>query len=98
MAALTQGTDYFVRRSATDGATELIIYTVATVDDGDTLTVTLANYGINNFLACDGYIHTTTDSVIVAEAPTTAVSSGVLTITVGGSTDNKKRTYRVVGV
>ena len=49
MAALTEGTDYFIRRSATDGATELIIYTVATVDDGDTLTVTLANYGINNF-------------------------------------------------
>lgn len=98
MAALTEGTDYFVRRKATDEATELLIYTVATVDDGDTLTVTLSDYGINNFLGASGFIHTTEDSVIVAEAPTTAVSSGVLTLTVGGSTDNKKRTYTVLGV
>ena len=98
MAALTEGTDYWVRRKSTDGATELLVYTVNTVDDGDTLTVDLTSYGINNFLGANGYIHTTEDSVIVAEAPTTAVSSGVLTLTVGGSTDNKKRTYTILGV
>jgi len=98
MAALVEGTDYWVRRASTDGATTLAIYTVATVDDADTLTVTLADYGIDAVLGVDGYIHTTTDSVIVAESPTTAVSTGVLTITVGGSTDNKKRAFRVLGV
>ena len=98
MAVLVEGTDYFIRRASTDEATTLAIYTVATVDDGDTLTVTLANYGIESVLAVNGYIHTTTDSVIVAEAPTTAVATGVLTVTVGGSTDNKKRAFTVLGV
>lgn len=79
-------------------ATELVITASNTTDDGDTIAITLADYGITTFLACDGYIHTTEDSVIVAEAPTTAVSAGVLTITVGGSTDNKKRTYVVKGI
>lgn len=98
MAVLVQGTDYFIRRASTDGATTLAIYTVATVDDGDTLTVTLTDYGINNLLGVDGYIHTTTDSVVVAEAPETSVTTGTLTITVGGSTDNKKRAFRILGV
>jgi len=98
MTALTEGTDYFIRRKSTEGVTELLVYTIATVDNGDTLTVDLTNYGINNFLGANGYIHSTTDSIIVAEAPTTAVSSGVLTVTVGGTTANKKRTYTIMGV
>jgi len=100
MGALVEGTDFFVRRLGGEGATEVIVYTIATVDDGDTIALTLADYGIatDGFLACDGYIQSTANSIIVAEAPTTAVSAGVLTITVGGSTDNKKRTYRVLGI
>ena len=78
-------------------AKQVVIETAATVDDGDTLDVTLSNYGISTLLAVDGYIHTTANSVLVAEAPTTSVTSGVLTITVGGSTDNKKRTYIITG-
>ena len=68
-----------------------------TADDGDTYAITLATYGMKTFEAIEGWIHTTEDSVVVAEAPTTAVSAGVLTITVGGSTDNKKRVYLVYG-
>lgn len=98
MAVLVENTDYFIRRKGGDEATDLAIYTVATVDDGDTLTVTLADYGISSVLAIKGFIHTTTDSVIVAEAPTTAVSAGVLTITVGGTTDNKKRAFEILAV
>jgi len=69
----------------------------ATVDDGDTILVTLADYGFKTVEAVAGYAHTTTDSIIVAEQPTTSVTAGVLTITVGGATDNLKRVYLVYG-
>ena len=79
-----------------NGSTEIIVETAATVDTTDTIALTLASYGIVNFLAIDGYVHTATDSIIVKEQPTTAVSGGVLTITLT-SASNKKRTYIVKG-
>lgn len=80
------------------GATVLHIETPSTTDTGDTIVLTLSSYGISTFTGVYGMVHTTANSVIVAEAPTTAVSSGVLTITVGGSTvSDKKRTYLVYG-
>jgi len=95
MADVTSGIT--IKRLGNDEAGALIVTTAATVDDGDTLTVTLADYGISSVLGISGFIHTTTDSVIVAEAPETAVSAGVLTVTVGGSTDNKKRAFVIWG-
>lgn len=73
------------------------IETEATADDGDTIAITLASYGIKTVEAILGFTHSTTDSIIITEAPTTAVSAGVLTITIGGSTDNKKRVFLVFG-
>ena len=71
----------------------------ATVDDGDTTTVNLfEQFGITKFLAIVGMIHTTTDSVLVEEAPITVVDREILTITVGGGTDNKKRFYAIYGI
>ena len=67
----------------------------ATTDDTNTIAVDLTDYGATGIDFIMGWIHTTTDSILVQEQPTTAVSSGTLTITVGGSTDNKKRTYLV---
>lgn len=75
----------------------LKVETAATADDGDTIAITLANYGIKTVEAVLGFTHSTTDSIIITEAPTTAVSAGVLTITIGGSTDNKKRVFLVWG-
>jgi len=75
----------------------LRIETAATADDGDTIVVTLASYGMKTIEGILGFTHSTTDSVVITEAPTTSVSSGVLTITVGGSTDNKKRVILVFG-
>ena len=66
-----------------------------TADDTDTFTVDLTAYGCTNIDGVFGFIETTTGSVIVAENPTTAVSSGTLTGTVTGSTDNKARTYYI---
>lgn len=78
---------------------DLFIICPNTTDDGDTFTVTLADWGMgNNKLGgIIGFIHTTEDSVIAQEQPTTSVTTGTLTVTVGGSTDNKKRSYRLWG-
>ncbi len=73
----------------------IVFETANTVDAGDTIAITLANYGINTLLGVTGYKHTTDNSVIVTENPTTAVSSGVLTITVPAGTDNDKRVYQL---
>lgn len=76
----------------------IVVETPNTTDTADTVALTLADYGISTVLAVRGYVHTTENSVIVEEAPTTAVSAGVLTITVGGSTvSNKKRVFEVLG-
>jgi len=71
----------------------------ATADDGDTTTIDIfKRFGMSRFEGIKGFIQTTADSVIAAEAPTTVVDRNNLTITVGGSTDNKKRTYVIYGV
>lgn len=79
------------------GATVIQVVTAATVDDGDTLTVDLTKYGCRNIHAVLGFIESTEGSIVVQEQPTTAVSSGTLTITVGGSTDDRIRTYYIFG-
>jgi len=92
-------TSTITEESPNSGVKTLIVVTPNTADTADTIPITLANYGISTFLAITGYVHTTENSVVVEEAPTTAVSSGVLTITVGGSTvSNKKRVYVVRGI
>jgi hypothetical protein len=65
----------------------------ATADDTDTHTVDLTTYGCTNIDGILGFTESTTGSVVITEAPTTSVTSGTLTITVGGSTDNKARTF-----
>lgn len=75
------------------GVKMLQVVTAATVDDGDTLTVDLTKYGCTNIHGILGFGESTTGSIVVTEAPTTSVSSGTLTITVGGAADNTVRTF-----
>ena len=65
----------------------------ATADDTDTHAVDLTAFGCTNIDGILGFTESTTGSVVITEAPTTSVTSGTLTITVGGSTDNKARTF-----
>jgi hypothetical protein len=88
MADVTTG---ITIKSKLDG--KVVITCPATVDDGDTFTVTLADQGITKIAYILGLVHTTANSVLVMEQPTTSVTAGVLTVTVGGSTDNLQRTY-----
>lgn len=74
-----------------------IVYTPDTADDGDTLSVDLNKYGMTKLWGIRGITHTTDNSVLVVEAPTTSVTGTTLTITVGGSTDNKTRSFLLIG-
>jgi len=76
---------------------ELIVETPATSDSTNTVAITLATYGATVIKSITGSVHSTANSIIIDEAPTTAVSNGVLTITLGGSSaDNLVRVYRVI--
>jgi hypothetical protein len=85
---------------APNGGLKSVWYsTPATSDSGDTFTITLSSLGIlaTGFICARGYIQTTTGSVEVAEDPTTSVTAGVLTLTIGGATNNKVRWYEIIG-
>ncbi|MFA5406732.1 MAG: hypothetical protein WC307_05235 [Candidatus Nanoarchaeia archaeon] len=77
---------------------EVMVKTAATVDDGDTIVMILPDCGIKTLESIQGWAHSTSNSVVITEAPTTSVTTGTLTITVGGSTDNMIRIYKVVGL
>lgn len=71
----------------------------ATTSEGTTHTVNLWNeFGIKRFLGVKGFAHTTKDSVIVTENPTTSVDNDILTLTVAASNDDAKRVYLIIGV
>lgn len=97
MGAITEGADGWTAKRTSPGGdvVEIVIYTVNTVDDTDTIAIDLASYGASTLLAIHGFEHTTDGSVVVTEAPTTAVSGTTLTITVGGSNDNNPRAFVV---
>jgi hypothetical protein len=81
------------------GVKELVIKT-GSVDSADTFTVDLSAYGMadDGLLSIFGVQHSTSNSVVTTEAPTTSVSSGTLTVTVGGSSnDGKMRVYVIRG-
>jgi len=75
----------------------VLISVAATTMGGSTIAVTLADYGLKNFLSIRGVKHTTANTNMTPEAPTTAVASGVLTITVGGAGTAAQRSYIITG-
>ena len=76
-----------------------VVQTRNTVDAADTIAVTLGDIGIDDkgLLTVLGWKHTTDNSVIEAENPTTSVTSGVLTITVPAGTSDDLRVYEITG-
>ena len=77
-----------------------VLFSLAnTTDAGDTVDITLADYGISatGLLAVNSWVHTADGSIITVEANTTAVSSGVLTVTIAAGTDNDFRVIEVIG-
>ena len=72
---------------------ELLVETADTVDNADTIAVDLRNYGGTRMLYVKGWKHTV--DAIALEAPTTTVSTSIITITVGGSTANLRRSFLI---
>ncbi len=100
MCLLVEGTDYEITGvQRGDVYNEIVVKTINSVDDGDTIVVDMTKYGIHptGLMGVEGNIHTTANSVVVKEDPTTTVSGDNITLTVAGSTDNKQRYYRVKG-
>ena len=82
------------------GAKTIVIKTPATATTLDTIVLTLKNYGIASFMGCLTLIHGTTESIITLEttnAATTAVVTGVLTLTIPGG-GAAERTIIVYGL
>lgn len=101
MGALVEGTDYeIVGNQRGDVYNEIVIKTINTADAADTLTVDLTKYGIktDGLIGVVGFKHTTDNSVMAQEQPTTAVASGTLTITIPAGTDDDARFYLVKGL
>lgn len=81
------------------GLKRVLFTTPNTADAANTLEITLSDYGISatGLLAVNSWKHTTDGSVIVTEANTTSVSSGVLTVTIAAGTDNDMRVIEIIG-
>ncbi len=80
------------------GMIEGFVVVSDTADATNTVAVTLADFGITTFKYVQGYAHSTNNAVIITEAPTTSVTTGVLTITIPAGTDNDIRVWRIGGI
>lgn len=100
MAALVLDTGYFIHEITPNSQiVQTMFITKNTADATDYITVTLNKLGISpaGLIGVYGWKHTTDNSVSAKEFPTTAVASGVLTMTVPGGTDNDPRMYILIG-
>lgn len=75
------------------------VITLANASTGDVVTYDYKAAGMWKVLFVEGTCHTTTNSVMVDEPPTTVLSGTTLSITVGGSAaNNYVRSYRITGM
>lgn len=92
MGLLVEGTDYEITGiQRGDVYNEIVIKTINEVDTGDTIVVDLTKYGINatGLLGVRGDVHTTPNSVAAQADPTTTVSSGDITLTLTGASNDQ---------
>jgi len=94
VTALTPSTSGVVIRGATPNLElkKLLVELPESVDAGDTFAIDLASYGGTTFVGHQCMVQTTNNSVIDAEANTTAVSGTTLTVTIVAGSDDDKRT------
>lgn len=76
------------------------LYTDETADATNTITVDVyAKWGMTKVLAFEGFVHTTTDSVVAEEVYIANTFTGTtLTLTIPAGTDNDKRFIVVYGI
>ena len=89
-------TDFFINQGLPNkGMNVMVVSCIDTVDDGDTIAIDLASYGWGSMCGIIGFAHSTENSIVIQEQPTTTMSGSTLTITVGGATDNLTRHYLI---
>ena len=95
-------TNQDIKRAVDPYARDLRFHMVTlpnTTDASDTTTVDLwQECGMKRLLGIKGWKHTTDNSVIVVENPTTVIDNGLLTITVPAGTSDDIRVYMLIGV
>jgi hypothetical protein len=99
-ALLVEGTDYIKKDvSPNPGIVRVVVRCDETVDATNTLLFTLNKYGIGpkGFIGVIAFVETTSKSVYAQELVTTAVSSGVLTLTIPSGTNNDRRFIMIYG-
>ena len=99
MAALTLDTDFIITPGNPQfGVKKWIVQSKTASAQNDTFAFDLPSHGISSagLLAVKSFVHTTVGSIIVLEADTTAVASGVLTITMT-SANTRPRVFYIVG-
>lgn len=77
-------------------AIKMVSLMVSPTDQGSTFSFKLSAYGLTTLIGIRGVAHTTADSVIVLEAPTTSVSEGTVTITVGTTGGSSKARHYII--
>ena len=96
MTAITENTDFWVMQGLPNiGIKTLLVSTATTAVTDYTLSVDLSKYGCNALLGIIGFEHTTVNSVVVQEQPTTTMSGSTVTITVGGTAATGARHYLI---
>lgn len=77
------------------GVKQILVSTRNTVDAADTIAIDVSSYGCvgTGLIGILGFKHTTDNSVMVQEQPTTAISGNTITLTVPSGTDNDPRFY-----
>lgn len=83
-------------QGATHQYKEVIVETPATTVTADWVNVDLSKYACTKVKNIFGNIHSTANSIIITEAPTTSVTNGVLKIVTGGSAATGIRVFRVI--
>jgi len=90
--ALVEGTDYEITGvQRGDVYNTIVIKTINTVDTGDEIDVDLTKYGISatGLMGVRGDVQTTENSEVAQSDPTTSVTTGTVTLTLTGATNNQ---------
>lgn len=86
MTAITENTDYFVKSTLPNaGFKQLLISTVTTATTSDVISININNYGGGAVMGVIGFKHSTVNSIVVQEQPTTTMDGQTLHITMGAS-------------
>ncbi len=79
-------------------ATKIVLIETGFISNSVTFTFKLSTYGFSKILGIYGVAHSTANSVMFTEAPTTSVTGDTVTVTVGNKAgDTKGRYYLVMG-